>query len=195
MKSVRLFIGVSPGEQLAASLAEVGIELENRLASIDGTRFRILGSDRLHLTVCFLGNLAEADAERCRKRFGQLAGALPAFAVDFDSLGCFPERGPVRIIWAGPRTPAPELIACRSLLAAEFAELGADQDPLVFRPHITLARVRECSSPARVREAVSRCGILPVHEKVAALELFLSKTLPTGAKYRVLERLPLNGQV
>lgn len=149
--SRRLFIGLLPPAEVRAAIVETARPV---LGALRGT---VYAAEDLHLTLCFLGQVAEARLPCLRS---ELAGALAsasAVHLRVGGTGAFPTPGKERTVWAGldlrpdERAGLLELVR-RSREASSAAGIdwneGQSEPPLEgFVPHLTLARPR---SPGRV---------------------------------------------
>ena len=93
----------------------------------------------LHLTLRFLGDWPE-------RRLGELTASLATVRADaaplrLRGLGCFPNRGNARVLWAGVAADA-ALGECRANVVRALEGLGFSAPKQPFAPHITLARFR-----------------------------------------------------
>ncbi|RYD66877.1 MAG: RNA 2',3'-cyclic phosphodiesterase, partial [Verrucomicrobiaceae bacterium] len=110
----RLFVAINPPADVARRLAELD-------PGIDGLRWAT--ADRLHVTLCFLGNVAE-DAH------GRLVEALAAIACEPFPLrvkrcGCFAKHGGL-VLWAGLDDPSDALPLLHRKVARAVRAAGLD---------------------------------------------------------------------
>jgi 2'-5' RNA ligase len=157
--------------------------------------------EQMHLTMAFIGHLAEARLERVLAAMGA-AFDQPPFEIGFGGHGVFPPRGAPRVWWLGISEGATELAALQARVTARLRAADIPFDPKPFHPHVTLARWRD-SSPSEKR-AVSRLRDLqgrtpPVLTRllVDAVSLYNSE-LPSGRgaggrgpTYTALAHVPL----
>jgi 2'-5' RNA ligase len=124
---------------------------------------------------------------------GALLQELSVQSFDFviEGAGAFPERGAPRVLWAGIASGREGLVAVEAEVSERLAACGLEREDRPYRPHITLARVRE---PAGLRSAAlfetladRRFGT----SRVEAITLFQSRTSPKGAVHTPLYRTPL----
>ena len=104
----------------------------------------------LHLTLKFLG---EQPAERVEDIQGALAGVAGRhreLLMTLSGIGAFPNFRRARVVWIGvEQDPRLELLHHDVEVACEA--LGFEVEGRPFRPHLTLARVKEPLSEERVR--------------------------------------------
>jgi 2'-5' RNA ligase len=165
--------------------------------AVQESRGRPVPPENLHLTVAFLGWVAERrlprliDIARAATANGPAAlphaqrSAVPlALEVTFDQLEYWPGA---HLLCAVPKATPGSVAALTQrlqelLLAGGFAPDGINR---VFRPHVTLAR--KVHRPPRIQK------IQPVTWCFTDFVLVNSKTLPGGSIYAVLERLSFAG--
>ncbi len=96
-----------------------------------------------HLTLTFLGELAEDVVSRVEEALYRVDH--PTFLFQAGSAGFFPpgtQRAP-RVVWAGLEKGAEETRTLAGQVQRAVSEVGFATEERPFRPHLTLARVRE----------------------------------------------------
>ena len=173
----RLFIGLElPAAQAQALLA---------LAE-PGPGLRWQSAAQLHLTVRFIGELGEEQAEHLAAALSALQA--PAFELQIGGVGYFGSPQSPRILWAGVVAPAP-LQALREQVDPLILPWCA-VDPQPFVPHVTLARCgSECASLQPF--LLAQRGLRLAPWLVSAVCLFASEAGQGGSRYSVLARYPL----
>jgi len=127
--ALRCFVGCWPDPDTAARLQALGRELHAEFP-----RSRAVPSDKLHLTLAFIGDLAQARAARVAARLRALAPAPCTWSID--RVDCFPGA---RVAWAGGATPAALADRVRAIEAL-LRDEAVDFDRRPYRPHVTLLR-------------------------------------------------------
>jgi 2'-5' RNA ligase len=175
---------------VAAAAGELIGELQVRVARLaPHARLAWVPKERLHLTVRFIGAV---DAGRVPAFCDALAPPLrhAPFDAVVQGAGVFPDRRPPRVIWAGLRSGASDLVALAREVNSRLAPLvGADPEEL--RPHVTLARVKE---PHGLRGRSLLEGLDAVAlgvTRVEAVTLFESRQTGGTLQYVPLLRTPL----
>ncbi len=173
----RVFVGV----KIAAALADELFRLAEGLERF-GAR-RIAPAD-IHLTLVPPWN-AESVPDAVERLRGAVAG-FGGFALAFEHVGYGPDPRRPRLLWAECAADD-ALTPLRAALLRAFGR--ADERP--FRPHVTLARLRDSA-----RRVARHCPIdvpLTLAQRVTSVELFQSP--PAGERgYRVLASVPLAGE-
>jgi RNA 2',3'-cyclic 3'-phosphodiesterase len=165
-------------EAVAAAQQRIRVELGDASRSL-----RFVASERLHLTLIFLGEVAEGPAAEIIELMRQDIPA-PAFELVFGGIGTFPPRGTPRVVWLGARDGARQAIDLQAAVAARLAGAGVVPDSRPFRPHLTLARWRDrcrggCPVFSESSDAVARVTVVRA-------TLFQSRLSPAGPTYTPL---------
>jgi RNA 2',3'-cyclic 3'-phosphodiesterase len=148
----------------------------------------------LHLTVKFLGAVAE---DRIEAVAGALTGAIAgvgAFDAQVEGLGAFPSAARPRVVWAGVTAGAGTMADLAGRVDDALAALGFDREARPFSPHITLGRVRQPGRILALTEALRRAaGSGFGCFRVARVSLMRSELSPRGARYTELAAASLGG--
>jgi RNA 2',3'-cyclic 3'-phosphodiesterase len=187
---VRLFVAVEIDERVAEQVMAVSDELRRRIeARAPAARLTWVPRERLHLTLRFIGEVDES-------RAAQIAGALQPpleiepFDMVIDGAGAFPPRGAPRVLWAGIVRGEPELIALERQVTARLLPCGVSPDDRPYRPHLTLARVREASGLRTTGLFQDLPGVTGA-SAVRTITLFQSRLSPKGPTYLPLQSTTL----
>jgi len=178
---VRTFVAID----LTEEIRERARESQDILARSEG-RLAIVDPENLHITVKFLGEVEPAQIE-------PIVEALRAVRVDpFEmTVGhavCNPPRRP-RVIWCDVRD-AGESAALARQVDDVLAPFGFSRETRPFRPHVTLARVKEFH-PSQCREA-ERTPREPLGRfRVEKINLKKSTLTPRGPIYEDLAEVAL----
>ncbi len=175
-----LFVAADVDERTRAACASTAARL--RAAGWTG---RWVAPANYHVTVAFLGSVDELLVDEIAAALRSIAPQLDALEVPIDAVGAFPNAQRARVAWAGPAAPVPAFGTLCRLVRDPLAALGLRLDQHA-EPHVTLAR------------AVGLPATLPQVEppqtpslRVAAVTLYESVLGPGGARYDVIEWLPL----
>ena len=184
---MRLFVGVEINAQVVERIGECLDQLRRRVAqSAPRARISWVPPDRLHVTVRFIGEASDNEAR-------EIATSLsPTFPVDpFEAIvtgiGAFPPHGPPRVLWAGIEAGVEPFVALEREVTARLDACGIPSEERPYRPHVTIARVRE---PAGLR---SRALLDEFHDRafgassVETITLFQSRLSPKGSVYVPLQ--------
>ncbi|MGH7640167.1 MAG: RNA 2',3'-cyclic phosphodiesterase [Candidatus Dormibacteria bacterium] len=188
----RLFLALVP-----PAGARRRLQAPLRLLSQLGEGVHPVRDEGVHLTLCFLGEVAGGREPAVRLAAAAVAAATPAWQLQLGELGCFPPRGSPRVLWLGVGGGTEQLRRLHQRLAEEVAALGWEREGRPFHPHFTLARAPGgLTAPQRAQflelrrrlAAESRCTFL-----VSSLTLVESVAQQSGGnlyRRRAAWRLP-----
>jgi 2'-5' RNA ligase len=134
---MRLFAALPIAEPARGEIAK----LLARLREL-GWPLRLVHDQGLHLTMKFFG---EVPPERLEVIEEVVRGAVPGtgeLALELGEVGAFPNANRPRILWVGLEAP-PGLELLQDRLERRAEAIGFPPEGSPFRPHVTLARVRE----------------------------------------------------
>lgn len=143
--------------------------------AVRGSGGRPVPAANLHMTVAFLGSVAESRIDEVRavgRAVGRAVPVGPAFEIVFDGVAFWPKP---QVLVAESSRPAPEAAAIAARLWARLVPLGIPPDVRPFKPHVTLAR--------KVVKPAPELSLKPVRWPVSALTLVESVTDPEGSRY------------
>jgi 2'-5' RNA ligase len=144
---------------------------------------------RMHLTLAFLGEIAERDVPAIVDTLSISIDIRP-FAATFQGLGVFPPRGAPRVLWLGVEEGSDEIVEVQRTVARRLEGLGIALEPRPFHPHLTLARWRT-SRPADRPRALSVESRAVARMNVDHVTLYQSRLSPAGPAYTALTRAKL----
>ncbi|MDH3297328.1 MAG: RNA 2',3'-cyclic phosphodiesterase [Gemmatimonadota bacterium] len=187
---MRLFVAVNMPVRIQRDLARVTRKLAK--ASIP---VRWIPPENLHLTIRFLGEHAESERASIVDVLARAARDAEPFEVSFGAVGAFPSPRRPRVIWIEVEA-APRLRLLRGSLERELARAGFSTDPHPFRPHVSLGRASDGSTPGSFRDFVSASSTIHVGSvlRVSSLDLVRSRRLSSGVKYELLDRARLGAR-
>ena len=97
-------------------------------------------TDRWHLTLLFLGAVADERVPPLRTAAGEVAAAAPAMRLRLTGGGRFGSVRRPQVFWVGLDGDVAALSALAAGLAAVARDLGLPVEDRPFRPHLTLGR-------------------------------------------------------
>ena len=188
---MRVFLAVPLTQRLLRQLEQEKARLQPELPDVRWVR-----PGTLHLTLVFLGEVAEADVQVLRSLAESECRGVAAGNIAISGRGCFPERGRVRVLWVGVEDVQGTLLALRQALLGCVRRLDLPEPDGTFHPHLTLGRARRGLPRAMVRRALEGgdpldLGDMPVTECV----LFRSTLGCGGARHEVLQRFRLGEEL
>jgi RNA 2',3'-cyclic 3'-phosphodiesterase len=146
----------------------------------------------LHVTLKFLGDVAEDRINDVCTLVRRAAAEVNAFDYDVRGLSVTPSHGPLRMVWGDIDDPSGLMAVLHDQLDSALAGLGFKEENRQFRPHITVARIKHVQNAAAFRAAVrafadAQFGVAHGDEVVA----YTSTLTDEGPVYAPLCRAPI----
>jgi 2'-5' RNA ligase len=128
---VRLFVALTPPDAVVEELRASTAALRELAPNLRWTR-----PEQWHVTLAFLGEVADEVADELACRLNRAAAGHPPLSLAFGGGGRFGHR----VLWTGVQGNLDELrgLADSVRAAARRSRLPVEQRP--YRPHLTLAR-------------------------------------------------------
>ncbi|HKE01130.1 MAG TPA: RNA 2',3'-cyclic phosphodiesterase [Planctomycetota bacterium] len=186
---MRAFFALEIPPDVRHEAAAAGAELAQRVGG-----FRVTREENLHVTIAFLGEIAETAAQPLAAMLADACRKRGPFSMQLGGAGWFPPRGAPSVAWIGARAgeqPAVELARAAAEIAAAAGIATDGREPHV---HATIARARgpRCDQAAlaawKRRWDARDCG--PAFE-VGRVVLFESVLAPGGSVYTERASAPL----
>lgn len=148
--------------------------------------------DQRHVTLHFLGDLPAERLGDLRELAEEAAGGVSAFRATLRGVGAFPGWARPKTLFVNVEDAAGSWKTLAGTLQTGLRKRGFRVEAGVFRPHVTLARVKNAE------EAVQALPPLAAALKpfvgawdVEGFDLVESRLEATGAVYRVVHSFPL----
>jgi 2'-5' RNA ligase len=190
-RTTRTFIAIaipSPhGEKLTRLQAELA-------PAVPGARWTM--AQPFHMTLAFLGDVADVDLNTLCRAVSEASAAIPRFEARVEGVGAFPDPARPRVIWAGLVAPDPSpLRELQKAVAKAATKAGYRPDDERFHPHITLGRIK---SDRRGPRTLDLTPFLEPHGTWSAGSFVVSEVItfgstltPEGPVYTPLAKAPL----
>jgi 2'-5' RNA ligase len=147
----------------------------------------------MHLTLKFLGSVADSGIARVCDAVAEVASRHGPFELDIEGVGCFGGKG-ARVLWVGAGTGSEELRRLRDDLETRLREDGWPAESRHFSGHLTLCRVKNYRAAAKVAEIGGRYRHWRVGcISVEAVKVYSSELRPEGPVYTPLAGFGLSG--
>ena len=181
---MRLFVAIDLSAATRTLVREVQERLEAQLLmGRKAPRITWVKPEAAHVTLQFLGETSESQAERIIGALGSPRVVNEPFEVSWGALGTFPETRQPRVVWLGATSGAKDLIALARNVRERLAGAGGEPDGRPFRPHITIGRVRDVGTRVNWPDAMRRVLFAPSRSAVDHVTLFRSQLSPRGPTY------------
>jgi 2'-5' RNA ligase len=188
-----LFVALDPPAAVRDRLAAIAAELRARAGRAAGD-VRWAPPENLHLTLQFLGAVAEDRVEAVRREVAAAAAAAAPLLLHVEGAGAFPSPRRPRVVWAGLSGDTAPLAALVKDLGARLAPLGFPPEARPFSAHLTLGRARDPRGAPRLAAALEPLEPAPpVPWRAQEVVLVRSHLSPKGSRYEAVARAPLGG--
>ncbi|MCP4640452.1 MAG: RNA 2',3'-cyclic phosphodiesterase [bacterium] len=176
---MRSFVAVELPEAIRAELAALVRRLRD-----SGARASWVKPDRMHLTLRFLGDVTDDQLAAMGERLTQSLAGVSPFDLRVGGVGAFPNPRRPSVIWAGIQPMDGPLAEVQAACEDAARAIGLKGEKRPFRPHLTLARVRDHRdagnlAPLLLREHTYDGGSFSVN----GVSLFTSTLTPHGPIY------------
>jgi 2'-5' RNA ligase len=168
---MRLFIGLPIPAELANTLTR-------HARTIALPKARWTAPENIHLTLVFLGEVAEPNLPFIKHELDELAAA--PFPIRLTNLNTFPRAG----VLIAEIDPTPRLLHLQAQITSRMAQCGFIPEDRPYRPHLTLARFH-----GQLRLSHSQ-RTLPASLQLSftadTVNLYRSNLTPNGPHYEIL---------
>lgn len=185
---MRTFIAIELTDAIRQALAALSERL--RRANV---RASWVAAERVHLTLRFLGEVNPDDVERVSGLLEDGCKTLAPFELHVREVGAFPNLRSPRVIWAGVGPLESGLIRAHGVAEEAARAIGIPPETKPFRPHLTLARVKDRRNANELARYVEReKGFDGGSFSARTVALFSSRLTPRGPVYRRLQEFPFS---
>lgn len=180
---LRAFIAVDISPEVRTQLAQLIRDLDAL-----GADMRTVSAESVHLTLKFLGDIDQETVSSFKQVLEAAARKVQPLQLRFEGLGAFPNLRTPKVIWAGVGGDLSNLTVLFEEVEAGCCRLGVAAENRVFRPHLTLARVR---GKKRLKALCDYIKINALNTilgscAVSGIHLFQSQLRPQGAVHTKL---------
>jgi len=163
------------------------IEIKDRVFNNYPIRWEPIS--KLHLTLKFLGDTPVELIEPLANALLSVTNSFQAFFSNFTGFGIFYRNKKPAILWVGLNNND-NLIELFSKIEKVSVELGFPKETRVFKPHITLARLKGNENLSLLNEFINK-KLSSEKFNINKINLIRSKLLPTGSVYSVVKSFNL----
>jgi RNA 2',3'-cyclic 3'-phosphodiesterase len=186
LMTVRVFVAM----EIPSSLQQAILKQAARLyQSLGQDLVRWIPVENIHLTLKFLGDVPTNHLDFLKQSLTQVAASSPAFDLQLDGLGAFPNLKQPRVLWIGVQAGS-QLQGIQQNIESGMNRLGYEKEERSFSPHLTLGRVRPAISPSdtvKIRDALQVIQLGRIGSaRVNSVHLFKSDLSPAGSQHTKL---------
>jgi 2'-5' RNA ligase len=186
MEQIRSFVAIELPAEVKNGLKQV----RDTLSAGNQTTAKWVDSENIHLTLKFLGNVQADKLPAISQAVQDAADQVTSFELMLNGLGAFPNSKNVQVVWIGLNGQLDVLQTLYKGLEDNLESLGFPPEGRPFRPHLTLARVRDNASPQEKQnlgDLISQTKVeCNLKIQVESLSLMKSQLTRAGAIYSCL---------
>jgi 2'-5' RNA ligase len=186
---VRAFVAVDLSPEVRAAVVAAQATLRETAPHAD---VRWVDAANMHLTLKFLGEVAEARVADVTAATAEVATRHRPFWLAAGGVGGFPSLARPRVLWTGLVSGHREIGLLAADLERTVEPLGFPLEARPFSGHVTLGRVRSPRGLSRVTKTATVLADRAFGEwQVGEMVLYRSHLGRGGAVYEPIERFAL----
>jgi RNA 2',3'-cyclic 3'-phosphodiesterase len=186
---LRLFIALPLPNEVKTVLQTQQDSLKLHLSQHDQS-IRWTTSEQWHLTLAFLGATNRERLPSIQNAMERAAKPIEAFRLETTSLGAFPSLRRPSVLWLGVGGDVGMLQTLQFRLSEALSGM-IEPDDKPFKPHLTLARLKQFGLGKEVTEAFSQTTTPKQAWSISELCLYQSILESSGARYNIIHRVGL----
>jgi len=180
----RIFFAVDISDAAKAVAAERISDFKNEFPDV---RVSWAKPDNLHITLKFIGDADDGQIESLSSRSAKAFDQIPPFTIGLSSPSAFGKR----VLSIAIEDETDSLLAINESLESTSERVGFPREKRSFKPHLTLARIRDERGTHELISQHAKTQIEPVEWEVREVVLYESKLQTTGSVYSKLKTFPL----
>ena len=179
---VRTFVAIFPPLDVREALFRAARDLPT------SKNFRLVGQEKIHQTLKFLGDVAEDELEVVKQALQPISGRHDPFEISTSGFGAFPSEKKARILWAGIEEGSEHLRTVAEDVENLLEPTGFERETRPYIPHLTLGRTRT----RRTILDTSETSLPTLRFTASSIELVESAPGKNGVTYSTLAIYPFN---
>ncbi len=155
---------------------------------------RLTHSDKLHLTIAFIGEQPLEIKDKLISLITQAAQGVPPFKVSPGYIDGFPNIHYPKIIWMSVDGQIDDLLVLRERIKDGLTQFGLNSDDRRYTPHITLAKAKNLKIIPEQEKALQQIALghyTPI--EVSSIKLFESLPNHGFHQHNTLAQVKLTG--
>ena len=181
----RIFVAVDISEQARQRAADYITGLRD-MSSSGGVSW--VNANKLHLTLRFIGNCDDGEVQKVISSAQFAASRSSPINLNISGTGVFPNAKRARVLWLGVGGEVDKMAKTADLFNNAYGSKGEHE---VFKPHLTIARVKDASKNREVISKHINSQFGPVEFEVSEIVVYESQLHPKGSVYSAVARYVL----
>ena len=173
---MRTFIGIPLEQTFSADLFRSIEKLRKRYTDV-----KWVNAENFHITLVFLGELSCDDVENFHAALQKTECFGASYVVSIDRVETFPSTSRPKVVHVPIRVGADMCTTIHDAVR-NVADRFISGAPRLYKPHITLARIKRAPPRSFINDLGSIC--LDAQSRIDRFSLFRSDLTPSGARYR-----------
>ena len=184
----RVFVAIKISDKAKREVSSYIKTLEDGFKNL---RVGWVKDEKLHLTLKFLGDIEDEKLLSLENAVRQVSQDISNFKLKISEIGVFPNPRKPRILWLGIEDAGNNLSKAKKSLEEKCSKFGINKEKRNFKPHLTIARIRQSQKSKKLVKTHLQNKFEPVEFEVSEIVIYESKLLPTGSVYSVLAEYKL----
>ena len=182
----RVFVGIDLSCQFTKLIPMLKTTIEDKHGDI-----RWVSGRNLHLTLSFLGNIADNKIQPLIKALKEIEN-LKKIDISVNSTGVFPNVENPRVFWLGVDEGYDAIADIQSITDEISTEFKENQREEKFIPHVTIARITNKKKTIKLDVSTFLNTVYsPIEFVINKVYLYESKLTQDGPRYLVLSEFHL----
>ncbi len=184
----RIFVAVDISED---ARRQTSCYIESLRGEFENLRVGWEKPEKLHLTLKFLGDADERQLKELQKIVENIAARISPFRLRIAETGVFPSVKKARVLWIDVKDERGSLAKINENLEIECARIGFAAENRNFKPHLTIARLKDANAAKSLIEKHLADTVEPAEFEVAEIVIYESRLQPAGSIYQKLTTVQL----
>lgn len=176
----RIFVGIEISDEAKEKTSKFIEDLRTEFPKI---RAGWEKKEKLHLTLKFLGEIEENQLSELIAAVEKTSEKIVSFSLRLENTGVFPNAKKAKVLWIDLKDEKGNLIELNKILEEECEKHGFKRESRNFKPHLTIARLREPEKSLKLVEKYLHKKFEPVEFEVSEIVIFQSVLQSTGSIY------------
>lgn len=185
----RVFIAINLSESARRKAANYIDTLRRDFQQI---RVGWIEAKNLHITLKFMGETDEENLNKLKAVVEATARKTSNFKLNICGQGVFPKKEKSKVLWLGVDSETNILVDLNKRLEKRLERVGFERDARKFKPHLTIARLREPRTSQDLVAVHLNAKFETVKFEVSEIVIYNSMLKANGSVYSLISRHQLS---